>query len=43
VGLPVAIGLGLYGGNVLFGLFWLALGYILLQRGEPAEQPSRVS
>jgi hypothetical protein len=43
VGLPVAIALGLYGGSVLFGLFWLALGYILLQRGESAEQPSRVS
>ncbi len=43
VGLPVAIALGLYGGNVLFGLFWLMLGYVLLQRGETAQQPSRVS
>ncbi len=43
VGLPVAIVLGLYGGNVLFGLFWLMLGYVLLQRGGTAEQPSRVS
>ena len=38
VGLPVAILLGLYGGNVLFGLLWLALGYLLLRRGEQAEQ-----
>ena len=37
VGLPVAILLGLYGGNVLFGLLWLALGYLLLRRGEQAE------
>ncbi len=44
VGLPVAIALGLYGGNVLFGLLWLALGYVLWsRRGEAAEQPSRVS
>ncbi len=43
VGLPVAIALGLYGGNVLFGLFWLALGYLLWSRmGTAAEQPSRV-
>ncbi len=42
VGLPVAIVLGPYGGNVLFGLLWLALGYLLLQRAQ-AEQPSRVS
>ena len=41
VGLPVAIALGLYGGNVLFGLFWLALGYLLLQKAE-VEHPSRV-
>jgi hypothetical protein len=41
-GLPIAIALGLYGGNVLFGLFWLALGHLLLQRGQLAEQPSRV-
>jgi hypothetical protein len=43
VGLPIAIALGLYGGNVLFGLFWLALGYVLWShRGAAAEQPSRV-
>jgi hypothetical protein len=42
VGLPVAIALGLYGGNILFGLLWLALGYLLLQRVQ-AERPSRVS
>ena len=42
VGLPVAIALGLYGGNILFGLLWLALGYLLLQRAQ-AERPSRVS
>ncbi len=43
VGLPVTIALGLYGGNVLFGLFWLALGYVLWSwRGTAAEQPSRV-
>ena len=44
VGLPVAIALRLYGGNILFGLLWLALGYVLWSRGEAAtEQPSRVS
>jgi hypothetical protein len=42
VGLPLAIALGLYGGNILFGLLWLALGYLLLQRVQ-AERPSRVS
>ena len=43
VGLPVAIALGLYGGNILFGLLWLALGYVLwLRRGATAYQPSRV-
>ena len=43
VGLPVAIALGLYGGNILFGLLWLALGYVLWSwRGTAAEQPSRV-
>jgi hypothetical protein len=44
VGLPVAIALGLYGGNILFGLLWLALGYVLWSRREAAtEQLSRVS
>ncbi len=43
VGWPVAIALGLYGGNIVFGLFWLALGYVLWAwRGTVAEQPSRV-
>jgi hypothetical protein len=44
VGLPVAIALGLYGGNILFGLLWLALGYVLWSRREAATaQPLRVS
>ena len=44
VGLPVAIALGLYGGNILFGLLWLALGYVLWSwRGATAEQPSQVT
>lgn len=44
VGLPVAIALGLYGGNILFGLLWLALGYVLWSRREAAaaQQPARV-
>ena len=42
VGLPVAIALGLYGGNILFRLLRLAFGCLLLQRAQ-AEQPSRVS
>ena len=46
VGLIVApaltVVLGDYGG-ILFGLFWLALGYMLWSRTEtPARQPSRV-
>lgn len=44
VGLPIAIAFGLYGGNVLFGIFWLALGYTLSQRSRAApQQPARVS
>ena len=44
IALPVSPALGEYGGNALFGLMWLALGYVLWsQRGIPAEQqPSRV-
>ncbi len=43
VGLPVTIALENYG-TILFGLLWLALGYMLWsRRGAPAEQPSRVS
>ena len=43
VGWPIAIALGLYGGNILFGLLWVALGYVLWSwRGTAAEQPSRV-
>lgn len=33
VGLPVAIALGLYGGTILFGLLWLALGYVFWPQG----------
>lgn len=45
VGLPLAVGLtiplGNYGGGILFGLVWLALGYALWgQRGELDGQPS---
>ena len=44
VTLPVSIVLSGYGGNALFGLMWLALGYVLWsQRGTTSEQPSRVS
>ena len=40
--LPVTTVLGGYGG-ILFGLFWLALGYALWsRRGAPAHRPSRV-
>jgi hypothetical protein len=40
---PVTVVLGGYGG-VLFGLMWLALGYVLWSwRGRAAGQPSRVS
>ncbi len=43
VALPVSLALGEYGGNALFGLMWLALGYVLWsQRGTAAEQPPRV-
>ncbi len=43
VSLPLTILLQDYGGLV-FGLVWLALGYVLWsQRGQAAEQPSRVS
>ena len=43
IALPVSLALGEYGGNALFGLMWLALGYVLWsQRGMLAEQPSRV-
>ncbi len=40
---PISIVLGDYGG-ILFGLLWLALGYVLWsRRGTTVEQPSRVS
>jgi FtsH-binding integral membrane protein len=40
---PITVVLGDYGG-ILFGLLWLALGYVLWTwRGTAAEQPSRVS
>jgi hypothetical protein len=43
-GIPVYFALGNYGGAMLYGLLWLALGYALWsQRGASAEQPSRVS
>jgi hypothetical protein len=29
-GLPIAIALGLFGGNILFGLLWMALGRMLM-------------
>jgi hypothetical protein len=39
---PITVVLGDYGG-ILFGLLWLALGYVLWSwRGTAAEQPSRV-
>jgi hypothetical protein len=39
---PVSVVLGDYGG-ILFGLLWVALGYVLWSwRGMAAEQPSRV-
>ena len=42
VSLPVTILLGDYGG-ILFGVIWLALGYMLWsQRGTPTESRSRV-
>jgi hypothetical protein len=44
IGLPVTIALGEVWGFVVFGLLWLALGYVLWsKRGTAAEQPSRVS
>ena len=40
---PITVVLGDYGG-IVFGLLWLALGYMLWSwRGTAAEQPSRVS
>ena len=40
---PMTVVLGDYGG-ILFGLLWLALGYVLwFRRGTAAERPSRVS
>ncbi len=43
VGLPVTIVLGEVWGFVVFGLLWLALGYVLWsRRGTVAEQPARV-
>jgi hypothetical protein len=43
VALPVSLFLGEYGGNALFGLMWLGLGYVLWsQRGATSERPSRV-
>ena len=44
VGLPVTIALGEIWGFVVFGLLWLALGYVLYsQREAVAQQPTRVS
>jgi hypothetical protein len=44
IGLPVTIALGEVWGFVVFGLLWLALGYVLCSRSEATtEQPSRVS
>ena len=41
--LPVSLVFGEYGGNALFGLMWLAFGYVLWsQRDTTSEQPSRV-
>ena len=43
VGMPVAAVLGEIWGFLVFGLLWLALGYVLWsQRGVAADQPSRV-
>ncbi len=43
-GILVYFALGNYGGTILYGLLWLALGYALWsRRGMAAEQPSRVS
>ena len=39
---PITVILGDYGG-IVFGLLWVALGYVLWSwRGTAAEQPSRV-
>ena len=45
LGIPVYFALGNYGGAILYGLLWLALGYALWSRRDTAaaEQPSRVS
>jgi hypothetical protein len=44
IGLPVTIAQGEVWGFVVFGLLWLALGYVLWSRSEATtEQPSRVS
>jgi hypothetical protein len=44
IGLPVTIALGEVWGFVVFGLLWLALGYVLWSWSEATtEQPSRVS
>jgi hypothetical protein len=44
LGIPVYFALGNYGGAIVYGLVWVALGYALWsRRGEAAEQPSRVS
>ena len=44
LGIPIYFALGNYGGAILYGLLWLALGYVLWSRREAAtEQPSRVS
>jgi len=43
VGLPVAIALGLYGGNVLFGLLWMALGFTLRSRGEAGTEQQQTA
>ena len=43
IALPISIVLSEYGGNALFGIMWLALGYVLWsQRDATSEQPSRV-
>lgn len=47
VSMPVSLGLGYllaaYWSSLLFGLFFLVLGYVLwLRRGTATEQPSRV-
>jgi hypothetical protein len=44
LGILVYFVLGNYGGAILYGLLWLALGYALWSgRGTAVEQPSRVS